>query len=121
MLSLSPGVRIWLCLAPTDMRRGFDGLAALTRQVLAQDPLAAGHLFVFVSRRADRLKALWWEGDGYALFYKRLERGTFRLPAVAGDSVVLSPAQLAMLLEGIDPAGARRRKRLTLNNFNHIH
>jgi transposase len=98
------------------MRRGFDGLAALTRQVLLQDPIAGGHLFVFVSRRADRLKILWWDRDGLVLWYKRLERGTFRLPAAEGDSVALSPAELAMLLEGIELAGVRRRKRLTINN-----
>lgn len=119
MLSLSPAVRIWLCLRPTDMRKSFDGLAALTREVLRQDPIASGHLFVFVSRRADRLKALWWDRDGYALYAKRLERGTFRLAAGEGEAVVLSPAELAMLLEGIDPpAAARRRKRLTINNGN---
>ena len=121
MLSLSPAARIWLCLRPADMRKSFDGLAAMTRQVLLRDPLASGHLFVFVSRRADRLKALWWDGDGWALYAKRLERGTFRPPAVAGDSVALSPAELAMLLEGIDLSGARRRKRLTINNSNNIH
>jgi transposase len=121
MLSLSPAVRIWLCLRPTDMRKSFDGLAALTRQVLLRDPIASGHLFVFISRRADRLKALWWDGDGYALYAKRLERGTFRMPPGQGDAVALSPARLAMLLEGIEPAGTRRRKRLTINNFNNIH
>ena len=112
MLTLSPSVRIWLCLRPADMRKSFDGLAALTRQVLLQDPLASGHLFVFVSRRADRLKILWWERDGYALYAKRLEQGTFRLPAAQGDSVALSGAELAMLLEGLEWSGLRRRKRM---------
>jgi transposase len=112
MLSLSPSVRIWLCLRPADMRRSFDGLAAMTRQVLLQDPIASGHLFVFVSRRADRLKILWWDRDGYALYAKRLERGTFRLPVAQGDSVALSGAELAMLLEGLELSGVRRRKRM---------
>jgi transposase len=116
MLSLAPAVRIWLCLRPADMRKSFDGLAAMTRQVLSQDPIASGHLFVFVSRRADRLKILWWDRDGYALYAKRLERGTFRLPAAAGDSVVLTGAELAMLLEGIELAGARRRERFSKNS-----
>jgi transposase len=102
MLSLLPTVRIWLCLRPADMRKSFDGLAAMTRQILLQDPIASGHLFVFVSRRADRIKVLWWDRDGYALLSKRLERGTFRLPAAQGDSVALSGAELAMLLEGIE-------------------
>ena len=117
MLSLSPAVRIWLCLRPADMRKSFDGLAALTRQVLLQDPLASGHLFVFVSRRADRLKILWWDRDGYVLYAKRLERGTFRLPTAAGDSVTMTGAELAMLLEGIELTGSRRRKRIMINNI----
>jgi transposase len=116
VLSLPPGVCIWLCTQPTDMRKSFDTLAALVRQGLAQDPLS-GSLFVFVGRRADRLKILYWDRDGYALWAKRLERGTFRPPAGMGDSVALSPAQLAMLLEGIELAGARRRKRLTRHNY----
>ena len=115
MLSLPSSMRIWLCLRPADMRRSFDGLAALTRQVLLQDPMAGGHLFVFVSRRADRLKILWWDGDGYALYAKRLERGAFHLPAAQGESVTLSAAQLAMLLEGIELDGARRRKRFSVS------
>ena len=121
MLSLTGAVQIWVCLRPTDMRKSFDGLAAMTRQVLLQDPIASGHLFVFVSRRADRLKVLWWDRDGYALYAKRLEQGTFRLPAGEGDAVVLSPAELAMLLEGIELAPARRRKRLIINNHTNIH
>ena len=120
MLTLAPAARIYLCLRPTDMRKSFDGLAALARQVIDEDPLS-GHLFVFVSRRADRMKILWWHRDGYALFYKRLERGAFRLPALEGERVALSPAELAMLLEGIDATGARRRKRLTINNSKDIH
>ena len=117
MLSLPPSVHIWLCLRPADMRKSFDGLAAMTRQVLLQDPIASGHLFVFISRRADRLKVLWWDRDGYVLYAKRLERGTFRLPTQEGDSVTLSGAELAMLLEGIELSGTRRRKRITLNNI----
>ena len=111
MLSLPPAVRIWLCTQPTDMRKSFDTLAALVRQALGQDPLAGG-LFVFVGRRADRMKILYWDRDGYALWAKRLEQGTFRLPAATADSVILTRAELAMLLEGIELAGARRRKRL---------
>ena len=116
MLNLAPPVRIWLCTQPTDMRKSFDTLAALVRQGLAQDPLS-GSLFVFVGRRADRLKILYWDRDGYALWAKRLERGTFRPPAGVGGGVALSPAELAMLLEGIELGGARRRKRITINNI----
>jgi len=111
VLSLPSAVRIWLCTQPTDMRKSFDTLAALVRQGLGQDPLS-GSLFVFVGRRADRLKILYWDRDGYALWAKRLERGTFRLPAATDAGVVLTGAELAMLLEGIELAGALRRKRL---------
>ena len=111
MLSLPPSVRIWLCTQPTDMRKSFDTLAALVRQALGEDPLGGG-LFVFVGRRADRMKILYWDRDGYALWAKRLERGTFRLPSAEAGSVALTGAELAMLLEGIELAGVQRRKRL---------
>lgn len=111
MLSLPPTVRILLATAPTDMRLGFDGLAARVRHALGEDP-RGGHMFVFLGKRADRVKILWWDRDGLALYAKRLERGTFRRPPAAAARVSLTPAELAMLLEGIDPAGARRRPRL---------
>jgi transposase len=117
VLSLPSSVRIWLATAPTDMRLGFDGLAARVRQGLGADPLS-GQYFVFIGRRADRLKILYWDVGGYALWSKRLERGTFCLPvAGAGAAVHLTPAELAMLLEGIELAGARRRKRIMINNI----
>jgi transposase len=117
MLSLPPTVRIWLATAPTDMRLGFDGLAARVRHALGEDP-RSGHLFVFLSKRADRVKILWWDVGGMALYAKRLERGTFRRPAAGAARVSLTPAELAMLLEGLDPAGARRRPRLMTNTIN---
>ncbi len=110
MLSLPPQVRVFLCTQPTDMRKSFDGLHGLVQEVLRQDPLS-GDLFVFLNRRRDRVKVLLWEGDGLALFYKRLESGTFALPEAAEDSVTLSSAQLAMLLGGLDWAKTRPRKR----------
>ena len=110
MLSLPPQVRVFLCTQPTDLRKSFDGLHGLVQEVLRQDPLS-GDLFVFLNRRRDRVKVLLWEGDGLALFYKRLESGTFALPEAAGDSVTLSSAQLAMLLGGLDWAQTRPRKR----------
>ena len=79
MLNLSELVRIYVCLAPTDMRKSFDTLAALVRDWLGYDPLS-GHLFVFRSRRGDRVKLLWWDRDGLTLYYRRLEEGTFRFP-----------------------------------------
>ena len=105
-------VRVFLCTSTTDMRKGFDTLAALVRDSLGYDPLS-GHLFLFVGRRRDRLKILYWDRDGYALWYKRLEQGTFRMPAVKPDatSIELKASELAMLLEGIDLRSIKRRKR----------
>ena len=79
MLSLSELVRIYVCMTPTDMRKSFDSLAAVVREGLGYDPLS-GHLFVFRSRRGDRVKLLWWDRDGLTLYYRRLEKGTFRFP-----------------------------------------
>jgi transposase len=106
------GVRIWLCTTPADMRKGFDSLAALVREGLNHDPLC-GDLFLFVGRGRDRLKLLYWDSDGFALWYKRLEEGTFRLPPAksADAGVELKASELAMLLAGIDLTSIRRRKR----------
>jgi transposase len=106
------GVRIYLSTASADMRKGFDSLAALVREGLGYDPLS-GHLFLFVGRHKDRIKILYWDKDGFALWYKRLEEGTFRLPAAkkVGASVELKASELAMLLAGIDLTSIQRRKR----------
>ena len=112
MLSLPPSVRIFLASAPADGRRGIDGLAALVRESFGEDPLS-GHLFVFRNRRGDRAKILYWDRSGYWLLQKRLERGTFRFPSAALPRVEVEAADLALLLEGIDLAGARRRERFT--------
>lgn len=101
MISLPGGTNIWLAAGFTDMRRGFDGLAAIVQEKLAANPFA-GHVFVFRGRRGDLVKLLWWDGDGLCLFAKRLERGRFIWPQAADGSVHLSKAQLSMLLEGID-------------------
>jgi len=110
MLSLPPSVRIFLCTQPTDMRRSFDGLAALTREVLKQEVLS-GHLFVFFNRRRDRTKILYWDRSGLALWAKRLERGVFTLPVARDPGMSLSAAELTLILEGIDLNGAKRQKR----------
>src|SRR5207244_8967283 len=112
MLSLPEPVRILLCTQPTDMRKGFDSLAALVREELGEDPLS-GHLFVFRSRRGNRMKLLLWDRDGFLLIYKRLEEGVFRFPAVSANqrSVRVSAQELSLLLWGIDPASVRRQKR----------
>ena len=108
----STSTRIWLATSPADMRCGFDRLAELARAVTGQDPLS-GHLFLFRSRGGDRLKALYWDQDGMALWYKRLEEGTFKLPRVEGEakSVELRASELAMLLDGIDLRSVKRVKR----------
>ena len=105
-------VRVFLCTSPTDMRKGFDTLAVLVREGLGYDPLS-GQLFLFVGKRRDRLKILYWDRDGYALWYKRLEQGTFRMPVAKPDaaSIELKASELAMLLEGIDLRSIKRRKR----------
>ena len=108
MFGLSPAVRVYLATEPADMRKSFDGLAALAHGVLKLDPLS-GHLFVFANRRRDRLKILYWDHDGYAVWAKRLERGTFRIPGAADGRVEMTAADLAALLAGIDLSTARRR------------
>ncbi len=111
MLSLPSSVRIYLLLGPTDMRKGFDGLSGLVRA--SGLDLFSGHLFVFISRRANRAKILTWERGGFVLWYKRLEQGRFRVPAPDDDSgrLHLAPDQLTLLLEGIDLSSVRRPKR----------
>ena len=113
MLSLTSTVRIFLAAAPADMRKGFDGLAQLVREVIPQDPLS-GHLFVFLNKRRDRIKILYWDRDGFALWYKRLEKGTFRFPQAKDNRVEVTPAEMAAILEGLDLAHARRRPRFAL-------
>jgi transposase len=110
MINFPPTVRIYLAVQPADMRRGFDGLAALTTSVIGQDPLS-GHLFVFCNRRRDRMKILYWDRDGFAVWMKRLERGVFNLPTPTGDRVEVTPAEMAAILEGIDLKHARRQRR----------
>jgi transposase len=111
MIMLPSAVRIFLCTRPTDMRKGFDGLTGLVQECFGQDPLT-GHLFLFVNRRRDRIKILYFDRDGLAIWYKRLEAGSFEIPAtVAGDGIELQPAQLAMILAGIDLKSVRQRKR----------
>lgn len=103
MLSVPQSVRVFLYTQPTDMRRSFDGLSATAEAVFRQSPLS-GHLFVFVNRRGDRLKILWWDRGGYAIYYRRLEEGAFQLPADARDAVEIDTTTLAMILDGVDLA-----------------
>ena len=111
MIMLPSAVRIFLCTRAIDLRKSFDGLTGLVQECFGQDPLT-GHLFLFLNRRRDRLKILYFDRDGLAIWYKRLEVGSFQMPqAVGSDGVELQPAQLAMLLSGIDLHTARQRKR----------
>ena len=114
MLTLPPSVRIYLASALVDMRRGHDGLSALVRNHRDVD-IYGGHLFVFVGRRADRCKILFWDRGGFVLYYKRLERGRFRLPQIpaGASSVAMDATELAMLLDGIDVGKVRRPARWT--------
>ena len=110
MLTLLPGGRILVAVDPVDGRKGIDSLAGLVRSVLNGDPMS-GDVFVFKNRTGDRLKILAWMGDGFALYLRRLERGTFAFPSAGDASVTVTPTQLAMILGGLDPANARKRRR----------
>lgn len=103
--------KIWLCLEPTDMRKSFDTLAALARDHLKADPLS-GHWFVFRGKRGDRLKILYWDGDGFALWQKRLAKGSFEFPKVVGAAagVEITSTDLALILGGV-ALNAKRRER----------
>ena len=101
MIPVPASTRVWLAAGVTDMRKGFNGLAAMAQDVLKQDPFS-GHLFVFRGRRGDLLKVIWFDGQGACLFSKRLEKGRFVWPSATTGKVTLTPAQLSMLLEGID-------------------
>ena len=113
MLSLPPSVRLFIATQPVDGRKGADSLMVLVRDVLRHDPLS-GHLFVFFSKRCDRVRIVYWDRNGLAMWTKRLERGRFK-PAFAADGKLtasaMEAAELALIVEGIDLAGARRRPR----------
>jgi transposase len=120
-LDSASGPRIWLAAENTDMRCGFDRLAERVRSVIGSDPLS-GHLFIFRSRGGSRLKILTWDRDGYVLWYKRLERGSFRMPRIepGNNSIELRPSELAMLLDGIDMRQLKRVPRYTKPQFSSI-
>jgi transposase len=110
MLMWSGATRIFVAGQATDLRRSFDTLAETTRQVLKADPFS-GHLFVFFNRARNRVKVLYWDRTGFWLSHKRLERGTFRVPQTQAAVLEWNAAELALILEGIELAGARRHKR----------
>ena len=112
MLSLPAHTRVSLCTAAVDLRKSFDGLCGLVESVF-QENVLDGHLFLFLNKRRDRIKALWWDRDGLVIFYKRLERGSFEMPRASADvqRLELDATELAMLLGGVSLASAKLRKR----------
>lgn len=113
MLSLPASVRLFVATQPIDGRKGVDSLMILVRDVFEHDPLS-GHLFVFFTKRCDRIRIVYWDRDGFAMWTKRLERGRYR-PALEADGTfalhAIEAAELALVVEGIELAGARRRPR----------
>ena len=117
MISLTGSLRVYVCTQPADMRRSFDGLCGMARDLMKQDPLT-GHLFLFRNRNRDRLKVLYWDRDGLAIWYKRLEKGTWQFPTdmkpqseKTGASAEISRQELSLLLDGIDLRSVERRQR----------
>jgi transposase len=120
MFNISPAVKIFVCTKPVDMRLSFDGLFALVQAVIRQDPFS-GALFLFRSRTGNFIKVLWWDSDGWAIFAKRLEVGTFRFPDVRFVNGEYAPVEIdrrafAMLLEGIESSSVKRLKRYRREN-----
>ncbi len=112
MIAIAPGARLLLYTKPADMRKSFDGLSGIVRAELGREP-DDGSLFLFINRRRDRMKVLYWDTDGFALWYKRLESGTLELVPSTDDEpvVTIDAAQLSMLLSGVPLSRVKRRKR----------
>ena len=113
MLNFSHQTRVFLCTTPVDMRKSFRGLCSLAESLLQADPATAGQWFVFINRRADRMKLLGWDGRGFWIWYMHLEAGTFQSPACDADSthVEIDVTQLSLIINGVDLASAKRRLR----------
>jgi transposase len=110
MLNLPSSVRILYCVVPVDMRRSFDSLAEIVRSALGEEPMS-GHLFVFRNKNEDSVKVLYWDRDGYAIWYKRLEKGKFALPRGTSAGVQIDSTTFSMLLHGVDLKAAHRQAR----------
>ena len=117
MIALPPQIRVFLYRLPTDMRKSFNGLVALTESALKQDPLS-GSFFVFVNRRRDRIKILYWGQTGFCIWYQQLQKGTYQLPAAdlleELETIEVTRSQLSLILDGIDLSSARQRRRFQL-------
>ena len=122
MIALPPQIRVFLYRRPTDMRKSFHGLVALTESALKQDPLS-GSFFVFVNRRRDRIKILYWGQTGFCIWYQQLQKGTYQLPAANMleelDTIEVTRSQLSLILDGIDLSSARQRMRFQLSSEHH--
>jgi transposase len=110
MLNLPASVRVFFCVLPIDMRRSFDTLSEMVREHIGEDPLS-GHLFVFRNKNQDCVKILYWDRDGYAIWYKRLQRGTFSLPSNVGGGIEIDSTSFSMLLNGLDLQSIKKQKR----------
>lgn len=114
MLGLSANLRYFLCCSAIDMRNGFDGLAGIVRNHLKKDPIS-GDVFIFLNKTRTHIKLLYWDGDGFALFYKRLERGRYALTAHHDTSKQIKREELLMLLEGLSFGGMSKKKRYKMS------
>lgn len=118
MLSLPGNIQVFMAVEPVDLRKGFDGLSAAVQTVFDRNVLD-GHLFLFLNRRRDRVKILWWDRDGLALFYKRLERGSYELPRYepGARQLTLDATQLSLLLNGVQLSSVKHRRRYRLGEL----
>lgn len=116
MLKFPGAVRVYFCIEATDMRKSFDGLSGMVVNIIRQSPVS-GHLFVFRNKRGHCIKLLYWDGDGFAIWYKRLEQGTFSIPKISEDGTI-EPRDLSMMLEGVDFAKIHMKKRYKIGGNN---
>ncbi len=112
-MNLPASVRVFFCVLPIDMRRSFDTLAEMVRMNIGEDPLS-GHLFVFRNRNQDCVKILYWDRDGYAIWYKRLQKGAFNLPSNVGSGIEIDSASFLMLLNGLDIQSIKKQRRFEM-------
>ena len=110
MLNFPPSVRVFFCVMPVDMRRSFDSLAEMVRLCIGENPLS-GHLFVFRNKSQDCVKILYWDRDGYAIWYKRLQKGTFSVPSNVGQGIEIDSTSFSMLLNGVDLQSIKKQRR----------
>lgn len=111
MLMLPPGIKVYIATGAIDMRKSFDGMSAIVSQTLKKD-VFSGSLFVFCNKRGDKIKIFYWDRNGYCCWYKRLERGVFRLPRITGTTCSVSPSELGLILEGIELQDRQRLRAL---------